>query len=296
MKNHPSAILVTGARGLLGRNLFARLSELFPNARLCAVGLTPPRRADDPTGPVLDLSEADSWSLLPGPFDWVFHLAAKLPCPEFSGPDLFRANISMALACLESCTKWRTDRLVYASSIAVYPPGSAAVLRENLPPRPNDFYGASKLAGEHCLAMARENGCAVSRLRFSSVYGANPSPFLSGSVLYALVRTVQGGGNPTVHGLGTRTQDFLHVSDAAKACVDAASARAEGEFNVGRGVAVSMLELAEAVLAAFGRPEQEIEHVDAPEGVSVALDIGRARESFGFAPAVDLEQGIGQLA
>jgi UDP-glucose 4-epimerase len=286
MKKHAS-ILVTGATGLLGRNLRALLEKSCPEATIVGAG-------PSSTG---DLSDRRNWLELGGPFDLVFHLAAKLPAPDVSGPDLYRLNTAMSIACLESCEAWGTTSLVYSSSIAVYPMGAAPTLHEGLQPRPTDFYGASKLAGEHLLSLIASATTTVVNLRFSSIYGPGPSPALSSTVLYAMVQAVRQGRYPKVHGNGTRTQDFLHVADAARACLLASESGDSGTFNIGSGAATSMLELAQTVLAVHGKPNQRVAFVpNAPEGESVALDVSKARTELNFAPRVDIESGLRSLA
>lgn len=284
--NKPASILITGSTGLLGRNLRPLLEETYPDATLVA----------SPPSSVLNLREQRNWLSLGGPFEWVFHLSARFPEIDLSGLELYKHNAAMNLSCLECCMSWGTTKIVYASSISVYPMGAASLLHEDLPPRPDTFYAASKLAGEHLFSLADRPSRAVS-LRFSSIYGTDPSPKLSKTVLFSMVRAVQNGANPRVYGTGARTQDFIHAIDAARICLLAAQSGTGGVYNAGSGTATSMADLAATVLKVFGGPGQHLDFVpDASEGTSVALDVGKARRELGYVASVGLESGLMRLA
>src|SRR5262249_12803103 len=167
----PARVLVTGARGFLGRQVVAELLRRCKGTEIVAVSRRLPASNDHP-GPTLDLCTAAAWRELGGRFDWVLHLAAQIPSPAGS-PDegLYQANVLLSQNLLEACRDWRPSRLVYVSSIAAYPPGAAPVLHEGLIPNPNTRYGAAKLAGEHLAALAASSETAVVSLRASSLYG-----------------------------------------------------------------------------------------------------------------------------
>lgn len=288
----PARVLVTGARGFIGAAVTRELLRRYPGTEVVAVSRRQPDSGDHP-GPALDLTDADAWRELDGPYDWIVHLAAEIPSGGGALDDerTYRANLLPCLHLSEGCKRWRSSRLVYVSSISVYPMGAAPTLHESLVPRPTSFYGAAKLAGEHLLAQSAGVGTGVIALRLSSVYGFGQRQrtvlplFVETAAAQRPIQLVAGGG---------RTQDFLHVSDAARGIVDAAASEATGVYNLASGVATSMVELARVVTAFPGWSVAIVDRGGVDTGPSVTVDISKAREGWGFRAAVALSDGIGQ--
>jgi nucleoside-diphosphate-sugar epimerase len=159
-----------------------------------------------------------------------------------------------------------------------------------LVPRPDTLYGAAKLAGEHLAALAASTGTAVASLRLSSLYGPGQAP---GTVLPLFIACAAAGKPIGLVAGGTRTQDFLHVADAALAIVDAAASPATGVYNVASGAATSMRELARLITALPGWTVDIIDRGGIEQSPSVKVDISRARRDWGYAPGIPLAEGIG---
>jgi nucleoside-diphosphate-sugar epimerase len=287
----PSRVLVTGARGFLGRAVVEELLRRFPGLEIVPVSRRQPSPDDHP-GPVLDLCDADSWRALDGGYDWILHLAALIPSHRDGVRDgeIFHANILPGVHLLGACMRWRPSRLVFMSSISVYPMGLAPVLQENLVPRPDTPYGLAKLAGEHLLGLAATLGTGVVSLRGSSLYGAGQR---AGTVLPLFIERAASGRPIELVAGGSRTQDFLHVADAARGIVDVAASQAVGVYNLASGVATSMRELARIVAALPCWNVDIIDRGGVEQSPSVAVDISRARRDWGYAPGITLADGIG---
>lgn len=287
----PRRILITGARGMLGREVARMAMESHSGAETVCVGRRP-AVGDQPPGPVLDLARAGDWNALAGDFDTIFHLAAEIPKSEGEQRNLryLRNNEHLASNLWEFCRRAPPRCLVYASSISVYPMGLAPTLHEGLVPRPDSPYGIGKLAGEYILSLAGKLGTRVSCLRFSSIFG--PGGKIQG-VLQRFVNRALAKQPLELYGDGKRTQDFLYVTDAARAVFLAAANGAEGVFNIGSGKAVTMADLAARVSTLPGQSDIDILHKDKPETApSVSVDIRKARDAFGFLPRVSLDEGL----
>jgi dTDP-L-rhamnose 4-epimerase len=167
---------------------------------------------------------------------------------------------------------------------------------------PRNVYAATKLHQEHLAgAFGREHGAEVVCLRYHNVYG----PRMPGGSPYAGVAALfrsaaERGEVPVVFEDGGQRRDFVHVDDVARANATALTAPpgTGGVYNIASGEPHTVLELAEAVLAAAGdgrRPVVaggyrlgDVRHV-------VASPL-RARRDLGFAAATPFDAGMRAFA
>jgi nucleoside-diphosphate-sugar epimerase len=287
----PQRILITGARGFLGRAVYAQARKAFPDAEIVAVGRKPPRHPLDPPGPVCDLTQKSAWLSLGNAFDVIYHIAATLPIKGHPVLD----NIIMADCLYEACERWRPSFLAYASTISVYPVGEVDTLTEDVAPKPDSSYGIAKLGGEHYCRLAGRFCDHTAVLRFASIYGPGKRPDFN-TVMDIFIAKVSSNQPPTVFGTGARTQDFVYVTDAARAFIDATAACASGVFNIGSGVATSMYDLATTIIEVFDIASMSPQLISGrQEDTSVKLSIERAKAILGYCPQVSLKEGIQRL-
>ena len=203
------------------------------------------------------------------PIDGVVHLAAKKAAGESVDVPLYyyRENVDGLLHLLEAMEGTGVKRLVYSSSAAVYGTPQSNPVSEDAPLLPESPYGETKVIGEW---MARDCGSAWalswSMLRYFNVAGAGSDALGDSSVnnLVPMVfRALEQGKRPQIFGDdyptpdGTCIRDYIHVSDLARAHVEAA-ARTEIEtrtdtFNVGTGHGYSVREVMDMVSEVIGR-------------------------------------------
>ncbi len=131
-------------------------------------------------------------------------------------------------------------------------------------------------------------------LRLSSLYASGQ---YQGTVLPMMVKRAIQKQDLLIFGDGTRTQDFLHCEDAARAVLLAFQKQAHGAYNIGTGTAVNMTELAQAVNAIFANGESRL--VYRPQNMEndhgIKLDISKARRELDFQPRLQLEEGLRHL-
>jgi nucleoside-diphosphate-sugar epimerase len=295
-----NVIVVTGAGGFLGSRVVPLVRRHAAHARVIAVMRSRRGRARLASGVDVvhgDLRQPAVWRRLPWNVTHVIHLAAVIPWDRRNGnqPGVILHNVAPIAHLLYASTRWPDLRhVVYASSVSVYAPSRTA-LRESSSTAPASLYGAAKLAGEQLLEPLAARGIGVAALRYSSIYGAGQHP---GTVLPLLANRARRGlplhlFNPR------RTQDFVHVDDAASATWLACRLAARGAYNVGSGSPVSMSILAREILKAFDRPgtSRIIEEARAGEDdAGIRMNIGRARRALGFRPRIGLGDGLRRLA
>ncbi len=302
-------VCVTGGAGFIGAHLADALFAL--GARLVVIDdlssgdpdlITTlverqPDRVEFIHGSILDpeaLAEA-----IQG-VEHVFHLAA-IGSVEQALADPHRAfavNVHGVLRVAETARLAGVERLVYAASCSAYgdaPPPHA----ETAAPRPLSPYAASKLAGEHIVtSWARSRGLAGVSLRLFNVFG--PRQRSGGSyaaVIPAFCDALAAGRAPVIYGDGKQTRDFVHVANVVEAMLLAAMRDNLGKgevINVGSGRETSVLELAAIIAKILQREDLRPKHEPprAGEPARSRADLTLARQSLGYEPVVDLEEGL----
>lgn len=232
--------------------------------------------------------------------DGVFHFAALwlLHCEEFPRA-AFDVNIRGSFNVFEACIDARVERVVYSSSASVYGEAGEEPMTEDHPFGFENFYGATKVAGEAMLrALHHRFGLDYAGLRYMNVYG--PRQDYRGTYMAVIMRmldSIDRGEPLVVYGDGSQAYDFVHVADCAAANLCAMRAGTTNRFyNVGTGVRTSIGELAELLLELTGS-DVGIRHE--PQGVSFVRNrIGsteRARDEIGFEAHLPLEAGLRTL-
>ncbi|MGE0849257.1 MAG: NAD-dependent epimerase/dehydratase family protein [Hyphomicrobiaceae bacterium] len=302
-------LLVTGGAGFIGAHLCRRLLadghaiSVVDNESTGRREILPPG-IRFVQGDVTRLAEVEPE--FAGGVDAVCHIAGQVSIiRSFSDPtqDL-RTNVEGTLNILQLCLKYKVPRLIYASSMTLYGDCKNVPTPESEPCQPDSYYGITKFAAEryvHSTAQRPDLGFdfGVTSLRMFSVYGpgqsfSNPYQGVLGIFSGNLLR-----GEPiTIFGDGNQTRDFVYVDDIVEAWVRALRTPASrGQIiNLGSGHSLSINDLANAVITAFGPQARRHKIVRAPsrpgEQRSVRADIGLAKSVLGWEPHTSFEAGL----
>jgi len=305
-------VLVTGAAGFIGSHTVDQL--LAAGHRVTAVDNFRTGQqvnlARALHSPACELVEADVSAegvlaelVMAGKPEAIVHLAALVSVPEsIRDPELnFRLNVVATQRVAEAARAGGVERVVFASSAAVYGDAAPLPAGEDAPKAPISPYGAAKLASEALLlGHAAAYGFTVRCQRYFNVFGPRQDPGSPYSgVISLFARRYREGAAVTLYGDGGQTRDFISVHDVARATVRAATAPglASGTANICTGRGTSLRE----VLAVFqrlypGAPgprlapprEGDIRHSRGdPAAAAVALN---------FRAAVPVEDGLAELA
>jgi len=310
-------IFVTGGAGYVGSHCVKRLVAaghdvtVFDN--LCAGH----RQAVDPQAAFVEGDLADAGRLRAllagGVFDAVMHFAAFLNVGESVDQPLkyYRNNVANTLNLLEAMRDGGVRRFVFSSTCATYGEPAQMPITEDLPQKPINPYGASKLAVEFMLRdCAAAWGLAAVALRYFNASGAaadatigedhDPEIHLIPLVLQVALGQredikIFGADYPTPD--GTCIRDYVHVDDLGEAHRLAVEGAAPGEFeafNVGTGHGNSVREIIDAARAVTGHeiPAQEVARRPGDPPMLYA-NSDKLREKLGWQPRyLDVRQTI----
>jgi UDP-glucose 4-epimerase len=233
--------------------------------------------------------------------DYVFHLAALVSVPESVNrpQECTELNVSGFVNVLEAAAEHGVRKVVLSSSAAVYGDNPTVPKRESMEPEPRSPYAVTKLVGEYyCQLFAEMHGLETVALRFFNVFGPRQDPkgayaaavpiFFQQALAHAPI---------TIHGDGGQTRDFIYVKDIVAANVFAATTPGlTGVFNAGYGGQVTILELAQRIIALCDS------HSPICQAPARAGDVRHSRADItkllaaGFVPGGTLESGLAAMA
>ena len=249
-----------------------------------------------------ELMQRDVLDVAMKDIDGVFHFAALwlLQCWEYPR-SAFEVNIGGTFNVLEAMLNNGVKRLVYSSSASVYGDAIEEPMKEDHPYNNTNFYGATKIAGEHmCHSLYHryqetDQAFDYVGLRYMNVYGSRQDyqgAYIA--VIMKILDRLDKGLPPIIYGDGSQAYDFINVVDCARANVCAMKADSTDKFyNVGRGIRTTIKELAELLLEISGST-LDIQYE--PAGMTFVKNrIGcpiKAREEIDFEAKIELRQGL----
>lgn len=300
-------ILVTGGAGFLGANLTRRLAldghrvvaldnlshatdrnarmlEKEPGVRFV--------KADIRDAPTLERVMREERTEL------VYHLAAMVGVrrTEENPDEVFDVNIGGTLNVLRAARDAGVRKLVHTSSSEVYGNPVEAPQRESSPKNVETPYQLSKLVGERYADIYHQKyGLRTCSIRPFNVYGPGQEGSDYGFVVGIFASRALEGKPPVVYGDGFQTRDFTYIDDMTEAFV-LAGMRPEADghaFNVGAGRPITILELAERIVALCGQ-KLEPEFAPGREGEirHRFADMSKIRTMLGWRPRMSLEEGL----
>ncbi len=300
-----SVILVSGGAGYIGSHTVLALRERGRNVLVLD-----------------DLSEGHEEALLGAPLargsmldrDFVmktfeendiaavFHFAARCYVGEsVQDPGkYYNANVNGTLNLLDAMAATGVNKFVLSSTCATYGEPESMPIVEEMPQKPVNPYGATKLIDEWMLKdFHRAHGIESVALRYFNAAGADPEGRLGEDhdpethLIPLVIDAVMGKRDKiTVFGNdydtpdGTCIRDYIHIVDLAEAHILALEAMEQDPgnigcraYNLGNQAGTSVLEVIETVAEIAGKPVPyeigERRPGDPPRLVGSSAKIGR---------------------
>jgi len=233
------------------------------------------------------------------PLDFVYHLAALASPIDYMRLPLHSLKTgSYGTHHALGVAKWKRARFLLASTSEVY--GDPEVH-----PQPETYWGnvnpigprgvydeAKRYAEALTMAYHRQQGVDTSIVRIFNTYGPKMRPN-DGRAIPNFLSQALADKPLTVYGDGSQTRSFCYVDDLIRGLVLLAESGEHLPVNIGNPGEYTILQLAEAVLAATGSPSQilfEALPVDDPQVRQP--DITRARQILGWQPEIELDEGL----
>ena len=202
-------------------------------------------------------------SVLP---DAVMHFAAfALVGESMQDPMLyFRNNVLGGINLVESMIERGVKRIIFSSTCATYGQPERMPMTEDLPQRPTNPYGESKLMLEKVLSWEQERrGLQPVFLRYFNAAGAteklgedhDPESHLIPNVLAVALgkkKSVGIFGDDYETPDGTCIRDYIHIVDLAQAHIIALTGSQTGAFNLGNGDGYSVKQVVEVAREVTG--------------------------------------------
>lgn len=187
----------------------------------------------------------------------IFHFAAHALVGEsMKNPaKYFRNNVAYGLNLLEAAAAARVRKFVFSSTCATYGPPERVPMTEDLPQRPINPYGESKLMFEKMLQWYQQlHGLEFIAFRYFNAAGATEkygehhrveTHLIPNVLKVALGQAAQceifGTDYPTPD--GTCIRDYIHIADLAQAHILGLAPGKTGFYNLGNGDGYSVREV-----------------------------------------------------
>ena len=296
-------VLVTGGAGFIGSNLVRALLERGDDVRVLDNFSTGNRA--NLAGLDVDVVEGElrSYERVHNAVrgvELVFHLGALGSVPRSVQDPLTSTavNVEGTLNVLLAARDEGVRRVVYSSSSSVYGTRRELPVTEEMAPDPISPYGVAKMAAErYCISFSRVYERFESVVvRYFNVFGPRQSPYSQyAAVIPIFVDAISNGRPIRIDGDGEQRRDFTYVDNVVDATIRAGVAEAANGriVNVATSEPVTVNRLAELIGSVLGaRVRKEHGPPRAGDIRDSWADVAAARELLGWAPSVDLEEGL----
>jgi UDP-glucose 4-epimerase len=230
----------------------------------------------------------------------IFHLAANADVPysvEHPEED-FEINVVGGCNVLQNALKNKVEKIIFASTAAVYGDPAYIPVDEKHPTVPVSPYGASKLAIERLgHAYHKTYGLPFVTIRIFNTYGERQPRYVMHDLLKKLYKN---NSKLEVLGTGSQRRDYSYVSDTVAAFILAAERdNSSGQaYNIAGGKTISIKELVAMLIDILKIKKIDVNYTKkswAGDINVLSADINKLMDDLKFKPKVTLDEGLGRL-
>ena len=297
-------VLVTGGAGFIGSHIVDELVKQGHKVSVVDDFSEGSLRNLNPEAGLFDVSINDAPALeeafAEARPDVVSHHAAQISVRNsmYDPTHDAQVNIIGSLNVLQAAVKHDVERFIFASTSVVYAKPIHLPMDETHPLRPESVYGVSKLTVENFVRLYSDTyGIKHKIFRYGNVFGPRQNPHGEAGVVAIFTGQFLRGEQPTIFGDGTKTRDYVFVSDVVSASIAAMGDAGDNDtYNIARGIGVSDYEMFDTVAAAADSSMlPKYAPVRPGEAEHVSLDPTKAHEILSWRPRVSLSEGIAQV-
>lgn len=232
--------------------------------------------------------------------DSILHFAASALVSEsmVNPGKYFHNNVANGLKLLEAARAVSVKKFVFSSTCATYGPPDRVPMTEDLPQRPINTYGESKLMFEKMLHWYHElHGMEFTAFRYFNAAGASArfgehhrteTHLIPNVLKVALGQSkhceIYGTDYPTPD--GTCVRDYIHIIDLAQAHIRALQPGKQGFYNLGNGDGYSVRQVIQTCEQIAGCKIPAIEKPRRPgDPPKLVASAAKAMRDLGWKPA-----------
>ena len=297
-------VLVTGGAGFIGSHSVEALLDVGASVRVLD-NFSTGKRQNLPSHTDLEICTGDirDVNVLENALEnvtHVLHLAAQVSVQDSMNHPTKSCSINIQgfVNVLEAARHHHVQRVVYASSAAVYGLPKQLPLSEEDLVQPISPYGLEKSINDQYAGLFHSVfGLSTLGLRFFNVYGPRQDPQSPyAGVISKFMNCVQHEQPLTVFGDGSQTRDFVFVKDVAQANVEALRSNVTGICHVGTGISRSLLDMIQALSSCVGH-DLHVVHQDAQAGdiPHSAANVEKLAEVLGVRCSTPFDKGLSLL-
>lgn len=303
-------LLVTGGAGYVGSVCAAVLIEAGHDVTIIDNFTTGNREAVHPQARLVEGDVRDKAAEVLGEsgFEGVIHFAARsLVGESMEVPaEYWQHNMVTTLALLDAMRDNDVKNLVFSSTAATYGEPEQVPITEDMPTKPTNPYGASKLSIDYAItSYAQAYGLGATSLRYFNVAGAYGEIGENREIethLIPLVLQVALGHRDKIMMFGddwdtpdgTPVRDYIHIRDLAGAHVLALESNQPGThriYNLGSGDGYSVKQVVEMCRKVTGHEiPAEVAPRRAGDPATLIASSDKIKAELGWSPSrTDLE-------
>lgn len=269
-------ILITGANGFIGMNLYEFLSKDYG---VFCLDFKKREDVNIKNQIIIDLINHEQVAMFFDNFkrenqiDVIIHLAAVLASIDNArNLDVLYENLRITEAVVIISKLLTPKKILNLSSMALYP-NKNGVYTESSEVRPSEnsdcLYGLSKFCSENILDfLLKDKKIAITHFRSSQIYGKG---LREDRIIPIMIKELREKNTITVFGNGERVSSFIHIDKLLEKVDLFLKQDINGIYNIA-GEHLSFLELAERLIKQYGNEASKIIQVQSGSRVKFYLD------------------------
>ena len=226
----------------------------------------------------------------------VCHLAAQHSVSVSTELPAYDADVNVLglINLLENCVRYKTRKVVFASSAATYGHTERMPVTEETPQLPESPYGITKMVSEHYLRVwNRMYGLDYTLLRYGNVYGPRQDPSGEAGVIAIFTNAILRGEAVRIDWDGEQSKDYVYVRDIARANILALT-QGDGEaYCIATGKGTSVNALYQHLCQITGNKVDVVRAPRRPGDIRLSIfDCSKAERDLGWKAEVSLREGL----